>query len=149
MTDRDLPGVARPHRGGLGLPLLVFVLGGLGVAVYLLGVRLGGEAPVCGPSGGCETVQQSSYSVVLGIPVAAWGVGWSVTLTALALRWWRTADRRALLAAYLLLLAGTAGVAGLTYLELFVIHAVCAWCVAFAVTVVAALVTAGLALRRT
>jgi uncharacterized membrane protein len=31
---------------------------------------------------------------------------------------------------------------------LFVIHAICAWCVSYAITIVLALATAGLALRR-
>jgi len=143
-----IPGVERPRRGSLGALLLVFALVGLGVAGYLLGVRLFGEAPVCGPSAGCETVQQSKYSVVLGIPVAAWGSAFSLAVVVLAVRWWHAADRRALLAAYLLLLAGTLAVAVLTYLELFIIHAVCAWCVSYATAVVASLVTAGLALRK-
>jgi uncharacterized membrane protein len=118
------------------------------VAGYLLAVRLGGEVAVCGPSGGCETVAASSYSVVLGIPVAAYGVGCSLVLTACALVWWRTADRRPLLAAYGILLLATLAVAVLTYLELFVIRAICPWCVSYAVLVVLSLGTAGLALRR-
>ena len=48
----------------------------------------------------------------------------------------------------MLLLLATLFVAYLTYLELSVIQAICPWCVAYAVTIVVALVTAGLALRR-
>jgi uncharacterized membrane protein len=118
------------------------------VAGYLAIVRLLGESAVCGPSSGCETVAASEYSVVLGIPVAAWGVGFSLVVAGCALAWWRRADRRPLLLAYGLLLLGTLAVAYLTYLELFVIHAICAWCVAYAITVVASLVVAGLALAR-
>ena len=150
-ADRAEPliaGVERSARGSLGPLLLVLALIGLGVAGYLLAVRLLGEAPVCGPSAGCETVQQSKYSVFLGIPVAGWGSAFSLAVAVLAVRWWRVADRRALLAAYVLLLAGTLGVAVLTYLELFVIHAICVWCVSFAVATVASLITAGLALRK-
>jgi uncharacterized membrane protein len=123
-------------------------LAGLGIAGYLLVARLSGEAAVCGPSGGCETVAASSYSVVLGIPVAAYGVGCSLVLTACGLLWWRTADRRPLLAAYGVLLLATLAVAVLTYLELFVIRAICPWCVSYRVTIVLSLGTAGLALRR-
>ncbi len=57
--------------------------------------------------------------------------------------WWRRGDRRALLLAYGLLLLGTLFVAYLTYLELFVIHAVCAWCAAYAVATVTSLVLTG------
>ena len=86
--------------------------------------------------------------MVLGIPVAAWGVAFSLLVVGCGLAWWRSADRRALLLCYGLLLLGTLAVAYLTYLELFVIHAICAWCASYAITVVACLVVSGLALRR-
>ena len=110
-------------------------------------MRLLGESAVCGPSRGCETVAASEYAVALGIPVAIWGVAFSLLVVGCALAWWRRADRRALLAAYGMLLLGTLAVACLTYLELFVIYAICAWCIAYAVSVVLALGVAGLALR--
>jgi len=111
-------------------------------------VRLTGEVAVCGPSGGCETVAASEYSVVFGIPVAAYGVAFSLLVVGCAVAWWRRADRRPLLVAYALLLLGVLEVAYLTYLELFVIKAVCLWCASYAVVTVASFVAAGLALRR-
>jgi uncharacterized membrane protein len=117
------------------------------VSGYLSLARALGEAAVCGPSNGCETVASSEYSAVLGIPVAFLGFGLSLVLLVLAGLWWLRRERRALLAAYGLLLLATLGVAYLTYLEVFVIEAICPWCVTYAVTVVASLVTAGLALR--
>ncbi len=119
------------------------------VSGYLGLARAMGEAAVCGPSNGCETVASSEYSAVLGIPVAFLGFGLSLVLLVLAGLWWLRRERRALLAAYGLLLLATLGVAYLTYLELFVIEAICPWCVAYAVTVVVSLVTAGLAMVRT
>ena len=86
--------------------------------------------------------------MVFGVPVAVLGVLFSLAVLACAIAWWRRADRRALLLAYLLLLVGTLAVAYLTYLELFVIHAICLWCVSYAVAVVGALGVAGLAFRR-
>lgn len=118
------------------------------MAGYLTLARLIGEAPVCGPSKGCETVAASEYSVVLGIPVALLGFGLSLVITGGALLWWRRSRRPALLAAYLLLLLATLFVGYLTFLELFVIEAICLWCAGYAVLVVLAMVTAGLALRR-
>jgi uncharacterized membrane protein len=138
----------RAVRGPLGLALFAVALAGLAIAGYLAVVRLLGEAAVCGPSRGCETVAASVYSEVLGIPVAAWGVAFSLVVVGCALAWWRRADRRALLVSYGLLLLGTLAVAYLTYLELFVIHAICLWCVSYAITVVLSLVVSGLALRR-
>jgi uncharacterized membrane protein len=142
-------GMPRVRRGPLGLPLLALALAGAGIAGYLGLTRLIGEPAVCGPSLGCETVAQSPYSQVLGfLPVAYLGFGFSLVLSALAATWWWRSDRRALLAAYGLLLLGTLCAAYLTYLELFVIEAICPWCVSYAVTIVVALATAGLALRR-
>jgi uncharacterized membrane protein len=120
----------------------------LGVSGYLVVVRFLGEAPVCGPVRGCETVTTSEYATVLGIPVALYGLGLAIVLVACAVLWWRTADRRPLLIAYGLLLIATLVVAYLTYLELFVIHAICAWCVTFAVTILVSLGITALALRR-
>jgi uncharacterized membrane protein len=118
------------------------------IASYLLAVRLAGDAPVCGPSGGCETVAASEYSTVLGLPVAGYGVAFSLVLVVCALAWWRRANRWPLLLAYVLLLLGVLVVAYLSYLELFVIHAICAWCASYAAVTVASLLVAGLALRR-
>jgi len=111
-------------------------------------IRLLGETPVCGPVKGCETVTTSEYATVAGVPVAVLGFGLSLVLVSCAAWWWRRADRRGLLIAYGLLLLATLVVAYLTYLELFVIHAVCAWCVTYAVTIVLSLAVSGLALRR-
>jgi len=120
---------------------------GLAVAAYLAVTKLMGGAPVCGPLQGCETVASSEYSDVLGIPVAVYGVAFSIVLVALSAAWWRRADRRALLGGYGLGLLGSLVVAGLTYLELFVIHAICVYCVVYAVTVVAGFVLAAIAMR--
>ena len=126
---------------------LLASLGGV-VATYLLAARLLGEAPACGPVHGCETVAASEYATVLGLPVALFGVGFSVVLTAACFVWWRRADRRALYVAYALGLAGVVAVTYLTYLELFVIEAICIWCVTFATTVIAGWIVALLAARR-
>lgn len=129
--------------------LLLATLASAFTSGYLSVTRALGQAAVCGPSTGCETVASSEYSAVLGIPVAFLGFGLSLVLLVLAGLWWRRRDRRALLAGYGLLLLATLAVAYLTYLELFVIEAICPWCVAYAVTVVVSLVTAGLAMVRT
>ena len=117
-------------------------------AAYLAYTKLAGEIPACGPLRGCETVNSSPYAEFLGIPVALFGVAMSLSVTAAAAFWGRTGDRRALAFAYLVGMLGVFAVGYLTYLELFVIHAVCAWCVAYAITVVGGWVVAALSLRR-
>jgi uncharacterized membrane protein len=135
--------VGRSGPAAAGLALI-----GLAIAAYLALTRLSGGLPVCGPLHGCETVALSSYSEILGIPVAMFGVVFSIVLVGLSVAWWRRGDRRALLGLYGLGLLGVLFVAYLTYLELFVIGAVCVWCAGYALTVVAGWTIVALALRR-
>lgn len=126
----------------------IVALLGLAVAGYLTLVKLAGQLPACGPLQGCETVALSQYSAVAGIPVALLGAAFSGLEALLQITWWRRGARPALIAAYGLGLFGLVVVAYLTYLELFVIGAVCVWCVAYAATVVVGWAIAALALRR-
>ena len=127
------------------------LLGGLAVAgvaisAYLAYNHLAGTAPICvGGSGGCEAVQASRYSEVLGVPVAVIGVfGYAAMLLAALMR-----DQRATVFGVFLALTGALYSAYLTYLELFVIRSICQWCVASALVVLAYLILASLRLRRT
>jgi uncharacterized membrane protein len=122
---------------------------GLGISVYLTWTKLAGVLPICGPGGGCETVETSSYSSILGIPVALLGIGYSAAVLAGIVAWWRGGLRQGLLAAYGLGLVGILVEAYLVYLELFVIHAICLWCVAYGTTIVVGWLGALVAVRRT
>ena len=127
-----------PRRGGrFGAGMTALALAGLAIAAYLLVARIIGEAPACGPVKGCETVAASEYATMFGVPVALFGVGFSAILVTACVMWWRRAERRALYASYGLGLAGIIAVAYLTYLEVFVIGAICVWCAGYAVTIVA------------
>lgn len=128
----------RVTRGHLGLPLAVLAAAGVAIAAYLTWQHVAGQIPPCGPVRGCETVLTSRYAEIAGIPVSLAGALVSVVTLAGALAWWLRAERRGLVVAYLAGLASIAALAYFTFLELFVIHAVCAWCVTYAVTVVAA-----------
>ena len=128
--------------------MLLLAVAGAAIAGYLSIVRATGGSAVCDASHGCDVVASSEYAVILGIPVAYLGLGFSLLLVAATAAWWWLADRRALQVAWVLLLLGTAFVAYLTFLELFVIEAVCIWCATFAVTIVLGLIVAALAQRR-
>ncbi|HSE95364.1 MAG TPA: vitamin K epoxide reductase family protein [Methylomirabilota bacterium] len=105
---------------------------GLGVAAYLAATKLaGGSALFCRGVGGCEVVQASRYARFLGLPTAAWGAGLYAAVGGLALA---GLGARRWLAAFLLAVAGVAFSAYLIYLELFVIGAVCWYCVVSAAT---------------
>jgi len=112
-------------------------IAGIAISAYLTFVKLSGGQPYCGPIVGCETVNTSPYSSVLGIPVALLGLAASATILGGVIAWYRTGSRNGLLVAYGVGLAGLPVLAYLTYLELFVIHAVCVWCVGYAITIVA------------
>jgi uncharacterized membrane protein len=113
-------------------------LAGLFISGYLYLYKIGRIGSLACGTGGCETVQLSSWSRFAGLEVSLIGVlGFAVLLglslaalqPRLALQRWP--------ATLLSVLAGV-GVAFtgyLTYLELFVIHAVCRWCVASAVII--------------
>jgi uncharacterized membrane protein len=132
LRDR-LPARAQPfwHPGIL---LAVLDAIGLAIAAYLAFVELRGEVPTCAIARGCETVANSEYSRINGIPVAVFGVILSITLMGLALAWWRTGRPSLLLAHYALSFVGVLFEAYFTYLELFVIEAVCMWCALYAVS---------------
>jgi len=119
-----------------GLILAVLDVMGLAIATYLSVVELGGGVPVCGPLHGCETVAQSPYSRLWGIPVAVFGVGLSLLLLTLAISWWRTNLYALLLAHYGLSLAGVIFEIYFIYLQIYVIGAVCVWCTSYGLSLV-------------
>jgi len=119
-----------------GLILAALDLFGLVVASYLSVVELGGGVPVCGPIRGCEEVALSAYSRIGGIPVAVFGVGLSLILFVAAIGWWKTGDRRLLATHYGLSLVGVTFEAYFTFLQVFVIDAVCVWCAAYGTSLV-------------
>jgi uncharacterized membrane protein len=102
---------------------------GVGVAGYVTYVHYAGLQPFCaGGSHGCERVQSSSYASLAGVPVAVLGLAGYVAI-AIALL---APGERARVAAAALAVSGFGFSAYLTYLELFVIDAICQWCVASA-----------------
>ena len=114
----------------------LFSLLGFFVALYLYLHKLGiiGEL-ACG-NGGCETVQLSPYSRFHGVSVPLIGVGGYLVLLVVSLAaLQRPADRRWPRLLLGLSAAGVGFTAYLTYLELFVIHALCRWCLGSAVLI--------------
>lgn len=111
------------------------VVAGIGalVSAYLTWVHYSGDLALCIGVGGCEAVQTSRFSVVGTVPVALIGLAGFVAILAVALaRLRHDAPAWADTALFGLSLAATLYVAYLTYIELFVLGAVCPWCVAVA-----------------
>ena len=99
-------------------------LAGAAVAAYLTYVHYQPEALICTGGGGCETVQDSSYAELVGIPVAVLGL--AAYLAVLTLVAWDSELARTLAAA--IALTGVGFAVYLVALQAFVIDAWCVWC---------------------
>jgi uncharacterized membrane protein len=120
----------RPLRAGIA----ALALAGAGVAAYLTYARYSGSVIACS-TGGCETVQSSSYAKVAGVPVAVLGLAGYLGLLATAIA--RGELARAAGAAVAFSAFGFS--AYLLYAQLALIDAVCDWClVSDAIVTVAA-----------
>ncbi|MEP6687914.1 MAG: vitamin K epoxide reductase family protein [Gemmatimonadales bacterium] len=132
----------------MGAALMSLV--GVFVSAYLYLYKIGRIGTLACGTGGCETVQASQWSRFLGVEVALIGLVGYGLLFAVSLLALRTAAARQPWPARLTALAagGVLFTLYLTYLELFVIHAVCRWCVGSAVIILSILILAILALRQ-
>ncbi len=120
------------------LPVLVAVLSlvGIGVSSYLTYTRWFDKSVVCAGLHSCNAVAESSYSHLGPVPVSLLGVLGYAAILAVAVFWLRVGDRFGdwpLLAIWGMSVGGVAYSIYLTYVELFVIDAVCIWCVTQAV----------------
>ena len=123
---------------------------GLFVSAYLYLYKIGRIGTLACGTGACETVQNSAWSRFAGVEVALIGIaGYAALLlvslaslqpTVLTQRW--PATLLAVLAGI-----GVAFTGYLTYLELFVLHAICRWCVGSATIIVGIFIAALLELR--
>ncbi len=116
--------------------LPIFALLGLGIGVYLSSVALTHSTAMCGPIGDCMSVQASPYARLLDIPMSMWGVAFYLGILLLwSLQRFLTGNwrQRATLGLLAFSIFGVLFSVYLTSLELFVIHAVCIWCLSSAV----------------
>ncbi len=111
--------------------LVLLTLVGLLVATYLWLYKIGVLGQLQCGTGSCEYVQASAYAELFGIPVALYGVAGYAALLGVGLAGLQprfAADRRV---AWLLATLATVGFAFTLYLtgiELFVLRAICRWC---------------------
>ena len=135
------------YRMGAALMSLL----GLLVSAYLYLYKIGRIGTLACGTGACEAVQTSPWSRFAGVEVALIGVLGYAALLVVAVVAIQTSDSGRRWPVDLLAGLAAGGVlfsAYLTYLELFVIDAICRWCVGSAVIIVTILVLALLARRR-
>lgn len=114
---------------------------GLLVALYMVAYAAGLTGPILCNVGHCETVQNSPFSRIGGIPVAVFGAVGYLALLVVGLLGLQPKFIGARWVSLSLLGGGVIGVgfsAYLTYLEAYVIHAWCQWCVSSAILAVLA-----------
>jgi len=131
-ADETALGVGGLARWGA---LAVLAVAGMGVAAYLTYTHYSDTPVSCLVGHGCRTVQQSEYSTIAGVPVALLGGLAAASLLAVALgrlAGLALAVEWASLAAISLTTVFVAFAAYLTYIELFVLDAICIYCVTLA-----------------
>jgi uncharacterized membrane protein len=131
----------RPAWHERAFPILCLI--GAGIAGYLAYVETAQVTAVCGPVGDCNTVQQSEYAWLFGLfPVGVLGL---VGYVVIGIAWCASHYGRGPWAEFAawalagLTLFGTLFSIYLTFLEPFVIGAICAWCLTSAVIMTALL----------
>jgi uncharacterized membrane protein len=120
----------------LGLSLLA-----VGLTAYLTVTHYADPTALACPDTGivnCTAVTTSSWSVILGVPVALIGLVWAVTMAALNSPWaWRSSARWLTAGRLALSGAGAVMVVYLVYVELFRVDAICLWCTGVHLTTIA------------
>ncbi len=118
---------------------VTFILAWLGFldSTYLLVYKLTNNPSMCLGSGGCHNVNFSPYSEIGGIPVSVYGMIAYLVIAGILLLEprFKIAQDNGSLAIFGISLAGVAFSAYLTWIEIYVIHAICPFCVASAVII--------------
>jgi uncharacterized membrane protein len=109
-------------------------LAGLALSIYLTVLHYQGVVPGCPTTGpiNCDAVLSSRYAVLAGtsVPTSALGIGWFAASAVL----WAAGSRRAISAWSGI---GLAYVVVLVFIEIVLVGAICLWCTAVHVLVLA------------
>jgi len=132
-------------------PLLLLALSliGAGIATYLTSVHYENVPLLCSTSGliDCSRVLSSTYSLVpgTGVPVSAAGLLWCVVSATLAIAGLRALQpqmqRRIQVIQFAWTLLGMLTVLYLLYVEIVILHTICAWCTALHVIILVMFLT--------
>jgi uncharacterized membrane protein len=114
----------------IGIPILA--VAGLGIASYLTYVHYMVIEPICAFNMECDEVLSSSYATIWGVPLGLFGALMYAILAIFGLLLWRKDsawEHLVALGTYGVALAGIVFTFYLYYLEIFILHAFCFWCV--------------------
>lgn len=125
---------SKPIPSWLITAFLVVSVTGFADAAYLAAERSLGKVPPCSILNGCEIVTLSRYSTVAGIPIALFGALYYLSMIIATLVYLDNgAIRQLYLAAYITILGLLASVV-LVGIQLFVLKAICIYCMFSALT---------------
>ena len=116
----------------LGITLIGFI--GFLDSVYLTAKRfIGGPIP-CFVFTGCDTVAQSPYALLFGVPLSVIGIFYYLSVILLVVFYFETKQQIAMKMFSLLSVVGFLASIYFIYLQAFVIKAFCFYCILSAVT---------------
>jgi uncharacterized membrane protein len=113
---------------------LLVALIGFADATYLTIEHYQGRIPPCSITGGCEQVLTSPYSTLFGVPTSLLGVVYYVIILAGLFGYFESKNTRLLKWTLLFTTLGFGMSLWFVYLQVFVIHSFCAYCLGSAAT---------------
>jgi uncharacterized membrane protein len=129
------------------ITLLGAALVGFADASYLTAEHIRGVVPPCALAD-CDQVLTSAYASIGGLPVAALGMVYYGTVLVLLIAFFDTANRRFLHLACWLISAGMLGTLYFVGVQLFLIKAICTYCMISAATTTILFLAAVVVMRR-
>lgn len=141
---------AKSQSEPLWLASVLLAIAGAVDSAYLAFLKFTGAVAACSDIGDCEAVNNSKYAEIGGIPLALLGLlGYLAILAFLVLETRFPSWRDGLhLGVFGFTLAGTIYSVYLTYIEIFILQAICPYCVVSAVVMLILFVISIMRLRK-
>ncbi|MEK7193319.1 MAG: vitamin K epoxide reductase family protein [Patescibacteria group bacterium] len=114
--------------------LLGFALFGFADAAYLTAEHYIGAIPPCSIVKGCEQVLTSSYATIAGFPTALFGTLFYLAAFLLVIMYKETGNIKFFNILFAFSFAAFLASLGFVYIQLFVLKAICLYCMGSAVT---------------
>ncbi len=116
------------------MAMIILVLIGLFDASYLTWEHYSGDGVRCVIFEGCNTVLNSSYAMMFGLPTSLWGMIYYAGFLFLILIYMIEKQKYALWGAYVMVGAGFLFSLYFVYLQIFVLNSICFYCMVSAMT---------------
>jgi len=131
----------------LAIVMLVAALVGFTDAAFLTAEHVRGVIPPCTLSS-CEQVLNSRFAAIGTVPVSAVGILFYGALIVLLVMYFDSWDRRLLHGVSWLTVAGFLGTIYFVSVQVFILHAICEYCMVSALASLTLVVIGGIIMRR-